>query len=139
VDDRGFRALCAGFVATLALFARVSHAVPATFTVVDGHRCTIVGTNGPDVLAGTPGPDVICGLGGNDKIDGGAGNDVLIGGPGNDTLEGNLGHDVLLGGPGNDAMDAWDGTSDRLDGGPGIDRAWIDHALDKTVRVEQFG
>jgi Ca2+-binding RTX toxin-like protein len=139
VDQRGFRALCAGFCATIALFARVSNAVPASFLVVNGHRCTIVGTAGPDVLAGTPGPDVICGLGGADKIDGGGGNDVLIGGPGNDTLEGNLGRDLLLGGAGADSIDAWDGARDRIDGGPGSDRAWVDHALDTSVHVERFG
>jgi Ca2+-binding RTX toxin-like protein len=139
VNERRFRVLSAGFCATVALFARASHAVPASSLVVDGHRCTIVGTAGPDALAGTSGPDVICGLGGADRIDGGGGNDVLIGGAGNDTLEGNLGHDTLLGGAGADSIDAWDGARDRIDGGAGIDRAWVDHALDMTVHVERFG
>ena len=35
-----------------------------------GHRCTIVGTAGNDVINGTTGDDVICGLGGNDVIRG---------------------------------------------------------------------
>jgi Ca2+-binding RTX toxin-like protein len=139
VEDRRFRALCAGFCATIALFARASHAVPATPLVVDGFRCTIVGTAGADVLAGTSGRDVICALGGADKIDGGLGNDVLLGGAGNDTLEGNLGNDVLFGGAGADKIDAWDGATDRIDGGPGSDRAWVDHSLDKVKRVEQYG
>jgi Ca2+-binding RTX toxin-like protein len=139
VDERGFRALCAGFCATLALFARVGHALPATALTIDGQRCTIVGTPGPDALVGTPGRDVICGLGGADRIDGGAGNDVLLGGPGDDTLEGNLGRDVLLGGPGNDRIDAWDGARDRVDGGAGVDRAWLDRSLDIRLRVEQLG
>jgi Ca2+-binding RTX toxin-like protein len=139
VDERNFRAVCAGFCATIALFARAGSAVPAALLIVDGHRCTIVGTPGPDALAGTPGPDVICGLGGADRIDGGAGNDVLVGGAGNDTLEGNLGRDVLLGGAGADSIDAWDGARDRIDGGPGSDRAWVDHALDTSVHVERFG
>jgi Ca2+-binding RTX toxin-like protein len=139
VDERRFRTLCAGFCATIALFARASHAAPASLIVVDGHRCTIVGTPGPDVLAGTPGPDVICGLGGADRIDGAAGNDVLLGGPGNDTLEGNLGRDLILGGAGADRIDAWDGARDRIDGGAGSDRAWVDHALDTSVHVERFG
>jgi Ca2+-binding RTX toxin-like protein len=139
MDERGLRALGAGLCATIALFARATYVAPASFLVVDGHRCTIVGTAGPDALAGTPGPDVICGLGGADKIDGSAGNDVLLGGAGNDTLEGNLGRDVLLGGAGADSIDAWDGARDRIDGGPGSDRAWVDHALDTSVHVERFG
>jgi Ca2+-binding RTX toxin-like protein len=139
VDERRFRALCAGSCATIALFARVSHAVPVTPLVVDGYRCTIVGTAGADVLAGTPGRDVICGFGGADRIDGGGGNDVLLGGTGNDLLEGNLGHDVLLGGAGVDKIDAWDGASDRIDGGPGNDQAWVDHSLDKVKSVERYG
>ena len=47
-------------------------------TIADGHRCTIVGTPGNDVLTGTSHNDVICGLGGNDTINGLGGNDVLI-------------------------------------------------------------
>jgi Ca2+-binding RTX toxin-like protein len=139
VDERRFRALCAGFCASIAVFARAGHAVPATALVVDGYRCTIVGTAGPDALAGTSGRDVICGLGGADRIDGGGGNDVLLGGAGNDTLEGNLGRDVLLGGPGADKIDAWDGARDRLDGGPGSDQAWVDHSLDVVKSVERYG
>jgi hypothetical protein len=44
--------------------------------VASGHSprlskpCTVVGTNGPDLLQGTAGPDVICGLGGSDTIGG---------------------------------------------------------------------
>ena len=58
-----------------------------TVTVGTSH-CTIVGTDGDDVLEGTPGDDVICGLGGHDVISGLGGNDILIGGPGNDALYG---------------------------------------------------
>jgi Ca2+-binding RTX toxin-like protein len=139
MDERGFRALCAGFCATIALFARATHAVPATPLVVDGYRCTIVGTPAAEVILGTPHRDVICGLGGADKIDGLGGDDVLIGGAGDDVLEGSGGHDVLLGDAGADQFQAWDGTSDRIDGGPGADRAWVDHTLDSVKRVEQFG
>jgi Ca2+-binding RTX toxin-like protein len=93
----------------------------------------------PDTLVGTPGKDVICGLGGADRIDGVGGKDTLLGGAGNDLLEGSGGHDVLLGGRGADAFEAWDGTSDRIDGGPGLDRAWVDHTLDTVKHVERFG
>ena len=139
MDERGFRALCAGFCATIALFARATHGLAETPLVVDGYRCTIVGTPAAETLLGTPGHAVICALGGGDKIDGLSGNDVLVGGPGNDVLEGSGGRDVLLGGSGADQFQAWDGASDRIDGGPGKDRAWVDHTLDTVKRVEQLG
>jgi Ca2+-binding RTX toxin-like protein len=88
-------------------------AAPRSKAVIDGHRCTIVGTSGNDVLTGTPGNDVICGLTGNDRINGMGGNDILIGGPGNDVLNGGTGNDTLIGGAGNDS----------LIGGPGADTA----------------
>ena len=61
-------------------------------------RCTIVGTQGPDVLRGTNRNDVICGLGGNDTILAGRGNDVVYGGPGADIINGGAGTDTLRGG-----------------------------------------
>ena len=103
----------------------------AEVTVTVGtSRCTIVGTDGDDILRGTPGGDVICGLGGHDVIcglgghdviSGLGGNDILIGGPGNDALYGGhpipvgvgdganvlfggAGHDTLVGGGGNDTI-----------------------------------
>jgi hypothetical protein len=94
-------------------------------------RCTIVGTQGDDVLVGTPGDDVICGLGGNDVIHGRGGDDtlfgsdgddVLDGGPGNDTLRGHWGRDRLLGGPGDDLLHGG-GNADVLSGGRGVDTA----------------
>jgi hypothetical protein len=121
-----------------------------------GPACTITGTPGPDLIFGTQHRDVICGLGGNDQIDGMGGNDVIFGGPGNDQLNGGSGNDVLYGGPGNDKLQgddgsdvmyggtgndtfwAWDGFADRIDGGPGTDRAWKDK-LDRVVSVERFG
>ena len=62
----------------------------------------------------------------------------MIGGPGADRLDGGGNADVVFGGPGNDTFWAWDGTSDRLDGGLGHDRAWADR-LDRTTGIEQFG
>ncbi len=88
--------------------------------IVNGHRCTIVGTQGPDVITGTPGNDVICGLGGNDVIRGGGGNDVILAGPGNDIVYGGPGNDTILGGPGNDVLRGNAGN-DRIEGGAGND------------------
>jgi peptidoglycan/xylan/chitin deacetylase (PgdA/CDA1 family) len=52
----------------------------------DTALCTLVGTDGDDVLVGTIGEDVICGGEGNDLIIGGSGDDTLAGGPGVDTV-----------------------------------------------------
>lgn len=90
-------------------------------TTATGQRCTIVGSNGRDVLKGTPGRDVICGRGGNDVIDGRGGNDVLDGGAGNDSMSGAGGKDSLYGGPGRDSLDGGAGD-DRLLGGRDNDR-----------------
>lgn len=84
-------------------------------------RCTIVGTQGPDVLQGTPRNDVICGLAGNDIIRGGGGNDMIVAGPGNDVLEGGNGLDILQGGAGNDVLKGG-ADADRLEGGNGRDQ-----------------
>jgi hypothetical protein len=105
---------------------------------VEGKTCTIVGTNGSDVLGGTSQDDVICGLGGNDIIDAGAGNDTVFGGfdndsiaggPGNDDIDGGAGtdqiagdegDDTIIGGFDNDAIVSGAGDDD-IDGGPGTD------------------
>lgn len=68
--------------------------------------CTIVGTDGDDLLEGARGDDVICGLDGNDVIKGGRGNDTLYGGPGKDRLVGGPGRDQAFGGPGRDRCSA---------------------------------
>ena len=49
-----------------------------------GHRATLVGTNGDDVLRGTKGSDVTIGLGGNDVIKGMRGHDFVCGKDGAD-------------------------------------------------------
>src|SRR3990172_8488918 len=74
--------------------------------------CTVVGTNGNDVLVGTNAAHLVCGLAGNDTIFGLGGDDLLIGDTGADRLVGGSGEDRLLGGSGNDG----------LEGGPGRDR-----------------
>ena len=98
-----------------------------TVTVGTSH-CTILGTEGADVLRGTAAPDVICGLGGDDTILGLGSGDVIIGGAGNDTLYGGDetlvgardGDDALFGGPGDDTLYGGNGE-DTLWGGPGDD------------------
>ena len=98
-----------------------------TVTVGSSH-CTVVGTDGDDLLWGTAGADVICGLGGNDVIYGLDGDDILVGGPGDDTLYGGDetrigdgdGNDALFGGAGDDILAGGNGA-DMLWGGPGDD------------------
>ena len=93
--------------------------------------CTIIGTEGDDVLEGTTGNDVICGMGGNDRIDGKRGNDIIYGGSGNDTLYGRDGDDTIYGGSGDDLILGHRGDDvlygrlgdDRIYGGGGDDIA----------------
>jgi hypothetical protein len=110
----------------VALVASLTTVGPASAA---SHRCTIVGTPGPDHLTGTKGADVICGRGGDDTVRGAGGDDVLIGGAGDDVLLGGPGRDELLGGPG----------ADKLVGGPGADRliggAGRNRCPDETVAV----
>jgi WD40 repeat protein len=92
----------------------VSEELPA---VRPGSALAGAGTKQPCVRVGTPGNDVLRGTAGEDLIDGRGGNDVLRGGGG---------RDVLFGGAGNDRFFTRDGKADRLSGGPGRDRAWVD-------------
>ena len=82
--------------------------------------CTIVGTDGPDVLAGTAGSDVICGFGGDDVLRGLGGDDELWGGAGDDRLDGGEGADAVRGGEGADVLDGGLGA-DILRGGGDLD------------------
>jgi Ca2+-binding RTX toxin-like protein len=87
---------------------------PITVTITDDNNgaatwstplavgCTIVGTEGDDVITGTPGDDVICSLGGNDTIHAGDGTDDIWAGPGDDKIYGENGKDSMFGGPGVD-------------------------------------
>lgn len=88
--------------------------------VTHGYTCTVVGTNGPDILIGTSGDDVICGFGGNDQISAGDGNDFIDSGDGNDNVLAGAGADKLFLGDGSDALQAGDGD-DWVDAGPGED------------------
>lgn len=100
-------------------------------------RCTIVGTQGPDLLRGTSRRDVICGLGGNDTILAGRDNDVVYGGPGADVINGGAGRDTLRGGLGNDTLQAREGGRDILVGGAGSDLALADRRLDQLNSIER--
>ncbi|MCB0913085.1 MAG: hypothetical protein KDB60_15860, partial [Propionibacteriaceae bacterium] len=105
----------------IALVASGFGAAPAqAVSTSTGVRCTIVGTEGDDVLQGTSSRNVICGLGGNDTITGLGGNDVIDGGPGDDTIDGGSGSDTLLGGDGSDLLTGGSGW-DKLNGGAGDD------------------
>ena len=127
-----------------------------TVTVGSSH-CTVVGTDGDDLLWVTAGANVICGLGGNDAIYGLHGDDILVGGPGDDTLyggdgtrigagdgndavfggpgdgtlEGNRRDDILVGGPGDDTLNGG-GENDTLYGGAGDDTL-VGHAHNDTL------
>jgi Ca2+-binding RTX toxin-like protein len=92
---------------------------------------SLTGSNFGDLLVGGGGGDFIHGSGGPDVIDGGAGNDKLRGVDGDDSVSGGPGADILLGGYGDDVIDAHDGKADlNIHGGPGIDTAAYDRALD---------
>jgi Ca2+-binding RTX toxin-like protein len=114
---------------------------------VFGGQLELVGGDGADTLRGGLGADDVQGGAGNDLLEGREGNDVLSGDAGDDTLAGNDGNDELtggagadsfIGGGGDDVFFATDGEADtQLSGGPGIDTAHYDGALDPTpVAVE---
>jgi hypothetical protein len=113
--------LALGMAASLLSVLLTPVAADAAVRSTGGSRCTIVGTQGSDVLRGTGRRDVICGRGGNDVIRGGGGNDIIDGGPGKDRISGGLGLDRLFGGSGDDLLRG-DKDRDRLEGGDGADR-----------------
>ncbi len=99
-----------------------SNLVTASIVVGPGNPrgCTILGTEGNDVLEGTSGPDVICGLGGDDTINGRGGADVIYGDEGNDDIDGASGNDQIFGGLGDDILRG-SGDDDYLEGNEGDD------------------
>lgn len=136
----------------------VDAAIPADVTGGSGAD-TIMGGVGDDRLLGDDGADTVLGRDGDDTIvefaedadhlDGGpgadsiaaaGGSDTVLGGPGNDrALIGGDGSDMIDGGEGDDLLDGGDGPSglqldsDRLVGGPGVDRLEYGHRVDPLV------
>ena len=97
--------------------------------------CTIIGTRRGEVLTGTRRDDVICALGGRDRVNGLKGNDKLRGGAKEDRLTDKAGFDRLFGQGGRDTLITRDGErGDRLNGGPGRDRA-IKDSLDRARSI----
>jgi Ca2+-binding RTX toxin-like protein len=115
---------------------------------------TLFGGTIHDDLVGGYGHDILVGRGGSDWMEGGPGDDVLKGGRGRDALYGDhpyedlgRGDDLLVGGRGGDSADGGRGADtllmrdapparDRINGGPGRDRARIDRGLDRIFDVE---
>ena len=75
---------------------------------------------------------------GNDTLKGDAGNDSLRGNDGNDVLMGAGGLDFMSGGSGKDGFAARDNLLDKLRGGTGIDRAFVDRGLDRKKSIENL-
>lgn len=88
--------------------------------IVDLPNCTVLGTDGNDILTGTSEDDVICGLGGDDTIDAKGGDDIIHAGPGDDTIYARVGDDIIYGGDGDDFILAHRGD-DLIYGGKGSD------------------
>jgi hemolysin type calcium-binding protein len=99
---RGRRSRIVSLLAMLGVAGALAAVLPARGEAAAPPRCTITGTDRPEILQGTRGRDVICGRGGRDVIIGAGGDDVLRGGAGDDVLVGGAGDDSLDGGPGDD-------------------------------------
>jgi hypothetical protein len=97
------------------------------YTTVAGRR-VMLGQGGRDTLLATPD---------GSTLHGGNGHDVLVGGRGRDNLTGGRGADVIKGGKGRDLLRAIDGSRDRVDCGPGIDRAKVD-GIDRVKNCERL-
>jgi Ca2+-binding RTX toxin-like protein len=104
----------------------------------EGDDVLLRGSTQDDVIEGGPGNDRLEGTDGADVLDAGAGNDFVAAGGGNDSVTGGPGADEFLGSSGDDVFHAVDGESDvQLNGGPGIDSAYYEEALDAApIAVE---
>jgi len=87
------------------------------------------------VLLGESGNDTLIATPGGSNIHGGNGQDKLIGSSGRDNLTGGRGADIMRGGKGRDLIRAIDGTRDRVNCGPGLDRAKVD-GIDRVKNCE---
>jgi Ca2+-binding RTX toxin-like protein len=93
----------------------------------------VVGGAVGDRLVGSVESDALDGAGGDDEVIGDEGQDRMGGGEGDDVLDAGTDDDVVVGGPGDDREQGGDGNdtfrqeaadgADRLEGGPGLDRA----------------
>jgi Ca2+-binding RTX toxin-like protein len=99
-------------------------------TAGTAQQCIYAGTAGPDTVHGTEGDDLVSTGPGNDVVFGRGGKDLIVGGNGDDALHGGGGSDEIWGDRGSDRIYARDRRSDRLLGGPGRDRAWVDPRRD---------
>ncbi len=97
-------------------------------TAAAGKSCdrAKTGDQRANVLIGTKRRDAISAKGGADTLRGRGAGDCLRGGGGKDRIEGGPGGDRLAGGGGADRIDARDGTRDRINCGPGRDKAIVD-------------
>lgn len=101
-------------------------------SVIPLNKCTIVGTEGDDVIKGSNGNDIICALAGDDKINARKGFDAVDAGDDDDKATGGKKTDLLLGLGGNDALKGAKGADrigggsgrDKVDGGPHNDKMW---------------
>jgi Ca2+-binding RTX toxin-like protein len=84
-----------------------------------------VGADVEDIF-GSDANDTLSGSDADNTIDGGAGNDIIDGGGGSDAIYGDVGNDIVT---------ARDGRVDRIECGPGRDRAIVDRA-DSTKDCE---
>ena len=113
--------LLLGLILAAYLAVTASGAENGAAPMCDGHRATIVGTDGADVIWGGPGDDKIYGGLGNDIICGGPGDDLIHGGRGNDWIEAGSGTDRVFGDLGDDHLTGGPGNQDEVSGGLGID------------------
>jgi len=90
--------------------------------------CDVVhhGNRHGNVLIGTRVGDRIAAHDGNDRVRGLKGRDCLRGGRGKDRIDGGGGTDRLIGGAGADVLRARDGSRDKVNCGPGHDKAIVD-------------
>lgn len=94
-------------------------------------------TAGRRVLLGQGGRDTVIATPDGSTLHGGNGHDKLVGGPGEDNLTGGRGADVIGGGKGRDLVRAIDGRRDRINCGPGVDRAKVD-GIDRVKNCERL-
>ena len=88
------------------------------------------------MAGGGSGRDRLLGGGGRDTLRGDSGDDALAGGPGNDTLSGGGGRNGYSAGSGNDTVEARNRQRERVDCGPGRDKATVDRS-DRVRRCER--